>query len=104
MITNPALETPNYTIRRVRDDQTLLPENAGSSYSLATPTGDLLEDAVEMTSKTTTETAAVAAVFGSFTMHGSNDIATGLDGSIRSPQYIQAVGRLISMRPLCSTS
>ena len=62
LVTNPALETPNYTIRRVRDDQTLLPENSGSSYSLATPTGDLLEDAVEMTSKRHIETAAVKAV------------------------------------------
>jgi ribonuclease E len=35
MITNPALETPHYQIRRVRDDQIELPENAGISYTLA---------------------------------------------------------------------
>ncbi|MEC9375770.1 MAG: Rne/Rng family ribonuclease [Pseudomonadota bacterium] len=61
LITNPALETPNYTIRRVRDDQTLMPENTGSSYELSTPTGKSLEDAVEMSSKRVIENAAVSA-------------------------------------------
>jgi len=32
---NPALETPHYEVRRVRDDQTELPENSGASYELA---------------------------------------------------------------------
>ncbi len=62
LVANPGLDTPNYTIRRVRDDQTVLAENSGSSYKLVTPTGDLLEDAVKMTTKTTAETAAVSAV------------------------------------------
>jgi len=35
LIANPALETPHYDIRRVRDDQADLPENAGASYALA---------------------------------------------------------------------
>ena len=35
LIANPALETPNYTIRRVRDDQVTAPENVGASYTLA---------------------------------------------------------------------
>jgi ribonuclease E len=35
MVANPALETPHYQIRRVRDDQVELPENAGISYTLA---------------------------------------------------------------------
>jgi len=35
LVANPALETPHYSIRRVRDDQVLLPENVGTSYSLA---------------------------------------------------------------------
>jgi ribonuclease E len=35
LIANAALETPHYDIRRVRDDQTELPENAGVSYKLA---------------------------------------------------------------------
>ncbi len=37
LIANPELETPNYSIRRVRDDQTLLPENTGASYDLREP-------------------------------------------------------------------
>ena len=35
LVANPALETPHYDIRRVRDDQTELAENAGVSYALA---------------------------------------------------------------------
>ena len=35
LVANPHLETPHYDVRRVRDDQTELPENAGVSYSLA---------------------------------------------------------------------
>ncbi|MGH8166674.1 MAG: Rne/Rng family ribonuclease, partial [Woeseiaceae bacterium] len=35
LVANPALETPHYQIRRVRDDQVELPENTGTSYSLA---------------------------------------------------------------------
>lgn len=36
IIPNPAIETPNYSIRRVRDDETQLPENVGSSYQMVT--------------------------------------------------------------------
>jgi ribonuclease E len=35
LVANPLLETPHYEIRRVRDDQTELPENVGVSYTLA---------------------------------------------------------------------
>ncbi|MCL4775949.1 MAG: Rne/Rng family ribonuclease [Gammaproteobacteria bacterium] len=35
LIANPHLETPNYSIRRVRDDQVSAPENTGASYTLA---------------------------------------------------------------------
>jgi ribonuclease E len=35
LVANPALETPHYEVRRVRDDQAELPENVGASYSLA---------------------------------------------------------------------
>jgi ribonuclease E len=35
LVANSALETPHYQIRRVRDDQVELPENAGTSYTLA---------------------------------------------------------------------
>ncbi len=62
LIANPSLETPNYNIRRVRDDQTLMPENTGTSYNLTTPESDLLEDAVQMSSKTVTEQAVVSSV------------------------------------------
>jgi ribonuclease E len=34
LVANPLLETPHYDVRRVRDDQTELPENAGASYEL----------------------------------------------------------------------
>jgi ribonuclease E len=35
LVANPALETPHYEVRRVRDDQVELPENTGPSYELA---------------------------------------------------------------------
>ena len=35
LVANSALETPHYDVRRVRDDQVELPENAGVSYQLA---------------------------------------------------------------------
>jgi ribonuclease E len=35
LVANSALETPHYSVRRVRDDQVELPENAGLSYTLA---------------------------------------------------------------------
>ena len=35
LVANPLLETPHYEVRRVRDDQTDLPENTGVSYALA---------------------------------------------------------------------
>ncbi len=35
LVANSALETPHYDVRRVRDDQADLPENAGVSYTLA---------------------------------------------------------------------
>ena len=37
LVPNPNMQTPNYVIRRVRDDETQLPENTGISYQLATP-------------------------------------------------------------------
>src|SRR5690606_21573909 len=40
IIANPDLETPNYSIRRVRDDEAALPENSGVSYKLVTPKED----------------------------------------------------------------
>ena len=40
LVANSALETPHYDVRRVRDDQTDLPENAGVSYELADTEAD----------------------------------------------------------------
>jgi len=40
LVANPDLQTPNYTLRRVRDDQTTLPENTGASYQLAETSAD----------------------------------------------------------------
>jgi ribonuclease E len=37
LVPNANMQTPNYTIRRVRDDETQLAENTGSSYLLAAP-------------------------------------------------------------------
>jgi len=37
---NPELETPNYSLRRVRDDEAGLPENAATSYKLVDPKED----------------------------------------------------------------
>ncbi len=34
MVPSPALETPNFSIRRVRDDETDLPENSAASYQM----------------------------------------------------------------------
>jgi len=62
LVANASLETPNYTIRRVRDDQVLLPENSGSSYDLITPEGDALEAALKLSTKTHTEQPAVSGV------------------------------------------
>jgi ribonuclease E len=35
LVPNPNIETPNYSIKRVRDDELNLPENAGISYQMA---------------------------------------------------------------------
>ncbi|HEX6998495.1 MAG TPA: Rne/Rng family ribonuclease [Gammaproteobacteria bacterium] len=40
LIANADLQTPNYTIRRVRDDEAQLPENSATSYKLVTPKED----------------------------------------------------------------
>jgi len=35
LVPNPNIETPNYSIKRIRDDEVNLPENAGISYQMA---------------------------------------------------------------------
>jgi ribonuclease E len=44
LVANPDLQTPNYSLRRVRDDQTTLPENSGASYQLVEPTEDKTQE------------------------------------------------------------
>ncbi|MDX1561466.1 MAG: Rne/Rng family ribonuclease, partial [Gammaproteobacteria bacterium] len=43
IVSDPELDTPNYSIRRVRDDETQQPENASVSYGLVQPKEDLGE-------------------------------------------------------------
>jgi len=43
LIGNPNLETPNYTIKRVRDDELELPENKATSYKQVEPKKDPTE-------------------------------------------------------------
>jgi len=59
MVANPALETPHYQVRRVRDDQVELPENVGLSYTLA-DTPDVDEIPPAMQEPEPVEAAAVA--------------------------------------------
>ena len=59
MVANPALETPHYQVRRVRDDQVEMPENVGLSYELA-DTADEGDLPPAMQEQKPVETAAVA--------------------------------------------
>jgi ribonuclease E len=61
LVANPALETPHYQIRRVRDDQVDLPENAGISYTLA-ESEDEPEITQSMQDKKPAEIAAITTV------------------------------------------
>ncbi|MFQ5547202.1 MAG: Rne/Rng family ribonuclease [Woeseia sp.] len=61
LVANPALETPHYQVRRVRDDQVELPENVGTSYALA-DTDEEPELPQTMQERKTVEPAAIATV------------------------------------------
>jgi ribonuclease E len=61
LVANPALETPHYQVRRVRDDQVDLPENAGISYTLA-ESEDEPEITQAMQDKKPAELAAITTV------------------------------------------
>src|SRR5512134_3137774 len=65
LIGNPDLETPNYTLRRVRDDEVGLPENAGTSYKLVAPKPDISVAYEEIKKQPKTEEAAVSNVLPS---------------------------------------
>jgi ribonuclease E len=60
LIANSALETPHYRIRRVRDDQVELPENTGTSYTLAESDDDI--DAPQAQDKKPVEQAAIVTI------------------------------------------
>jgi hypothetical protein len=62
LLGNPDLETPNYTLRRVRDDEVGLPENAGTSYKLLAPKADISVAYEEVKKLPKTEEAAVSNV------------------------------------------
>jgi len=51
LVANTDLETPNYSIRRVRDDQTVLPENTGASYDLVSNDGQLDETSLRLSTE-----------------------------------------------------
>ena len=59
LVANSALETPHYDIRRVRDDQAELPENASVSYALGDKDEEL-DVPTSMQEKKPAEAAAVA--------------------------------------------
>jgi ribonuclease E len=65
LLGNPDLETPNYTLRRVRDDEVTLPENAGTSYKLVAPKPDPSVAYEEIKRQPKTEEAAVSNVLPS---------------------------------------
>ena len=62
LLGNPDLETPNYVLRRVRDDEIGLPENAGTSYKLLTPKPDISVAYEEVKKQPKAEEAAVSNV------------------------------------------
>jgi ribonuclease E len=60
LVADPALETPNYFFRRVRDDQIAAPENSGVSYTLVTKEPSATETTLELfTPRVKPETPAV---------------------------------------------
>ncbi len=62
LIGNPDLDTPNYAIRRVRDDEAHLPDNVATSYKLVQPKEDPSLAFEEIKRPVRTEEAAVAGV------------------------------------------
>ena len=60
LVPNPHIQTPEYSIRRVRDDETTLPENAQVSYQI--PAAPATVDPVAEREKRPAEMPAVAAL------------------------------------------
>src|SRR5690606_7028282 len=66
LIGNPDIDTPNYAIRRVRDDEAHLPDNAVTSYKMIEPKEDPSVAYMEEVKRTVkTEEAAVSGVLPS---------------------------------------
>jgi ribonuclease E len=65
LLGNPDLDTPNYTLRRVRDDEVGLPENVGTSYKLIDAKPDISVAYEEVKKQPKTEEAAVSNVLPS---------------------------------------
>src|SRR5512134_1889289 len=65
LLGNPDLDTPNYSLRRVRDDEVGLPENVGTSYKLVAPKPDISVAYEEIKKQPKTEEAAVSNVLPS---------------------------------------
>jgi len=62
LIGNPDMDTPNYAIRRVRDDEAHLPENTVSSYKMIEPKEDPSVAYEEIKRVVKTEEAAISKV------------------------------------------
>ncbi len=62
VIPNPNLQTPNYSIRRVRDDETQLAENAGISYQMVEQEELLPDSALTREKKPVADAPAVPTV------------------------------------------
>src|SRR5688572_3642370 len=65
LLGNPDLETPNYTLRRVRDDEVGLAENVGTSYKLIDVKPDISAAYEEIKRQPKAEEAAVSNVLPS---------------------------------------
>src|SRR5690606_28839730 len=62
LLGNPDMDTPNYAIKRVRDDEAHLPEHAQTSYKLLTPKEDPSLAYEEVKRPVRAEEAAVTSV------------------------------------------
>jgi ribonuclease E len=61
LVASPTLETPNYSIRRIRNDQTVLPENTGASYQLVNPDESVDDYSINLSTPVQKEVPAVTA-------------------------------------------
>src|SRR5215468_1032571 len=93
LIGNPDLETPNYSLRRVRDDETTLPENAGTSYKLITPKPDPSAPFEEVRKQQKAEEAAISNLLP------STPVPTPPPAPEPAPSAVEAPRRAAARRP-----